>query len=55
MYIKNPKENTNKLLELTSTFGKVFGNKSIYKNQLYFFGMVPKYGNIEKIIFFPVL
>lgn len=41
-HIKNPQENTNKLLELTSAFGTVLGNKSIYKNQLYFCEMFPK-------------
>ena len=37
--IKEPKEFTKKLLEVVSRFSNISGEKSIYKNQLYFYSL----------------
>lgn len=51
VYMKKWDEATNKLLELMCELGKVWGNKSIHKNQLYFLRMNPKSGSLGNVIF----
>lgn len=42
VYVENPKESINKLLELTNEFSTFSHTKSIFKNQIYFYTLAAK-------------
>ena len=50
LYIENPKDSTQKLLELINELSRVAGYKSIYRNRLHFFTLTMKYqkGKVKK-------
>ena len=47
LYIDNPKDSTNELLELINTFNKIAGSKLILRNQLHFYILSMNYENRE--------
>ena len=51
LYIKNPKDSTQTLLELINKFSKVSGYKINIKNQLHFYTLTINYMKKEKIPF----
>ena len=40
VYVQNPKESADKLLEITSKFSKVIDTRSMYKNQMQLYALV---------------